>query len=191
LMDDVNGIDFENPTNQDTFRVIYYEVIDSSVNEEDISKLYNPYYENDEEWGPFDGEFKIEFEITEEGISFGDYRYDDIFVEKYNNKFPNEPIDGFFDVEEYDDDFFDEIINEYDSGSGIKIGGYPDFTQEDPREYEYEDHNILLLQIDSIDDEDEDIHIMWGDSGVCNLFISEEDLQNRDFSNILYNWDCY
>ncbi|WP_455543284.1 YwqG family protein, partial [Intestinibacter sp.] len=46
LMDDVNGIDFENPTNQDTFRVIYYEVIDSSVNEEDISKLYNPYYEN-------------------------------------------------------------------------------------------------------------------------------------------------
>ncbi|MGN1033047.1 MAG: DUF1963 domain-containing protein, partial [Intestinibacter sp.] len=118
--------------------------------------------------------------------------YSDIFVEKYNSQFPDEPIDGFYDLEEvYDGDDFYEFLEEYNSGDGIKIGGYPFFTQEDPREYDYGGYNTLLLQIDSIDDDDEDIHIMWGDSGVGNFFISAEDLKNRDFSNVLYNWDCY
>ena len=36
----------------------------------------------------------------------------------------------------------------------------------------------------------EDVEIMWGDSGVGNFFISEEDLKNLNFENVLYNWDC-
>ena len=31
---------------------------------------------------------------------------------------------------------------------------------------------------------------MWGDSGVANFFIDKEDLENNNFNNILYNWDC-
>ena len=49
-----------------------------------------------------------------------------------------------------------------------------------------EDSNeILLFQLDSQD------HILWGDSGVGNFFISKEDLKNKDFSHVRYNWDCY
>ncbi|MDE5859478.1 MAG: DUF1963 domain-containing protein, partial [Oscillospiraceae bacterium] len=32
--------------------------------------------------------------------------------------------------------------------------------------------------------------IMWGDMGVANFFISENDLKNLDFSKVAYNWDC-
>ncbi|MDY2735693.1 YwqG family protein [Intestinibacter sp.] len=191
LADECYGLDFDNSASQDTFRVIYYEQIDKNVKEEDVSKIYNPYYEDEDEWFVFEGEFKMEFEITEEGMSFEDFRYDDIFVEKYNRKFPNEPIDAFFDIDKFDSDLYDRISRENDSGEEIKIGGYPYFTQEDLREYNYNGHDTLLLQIDSFDDDDEDIHIMWGDSGVGNFFISSEDLKNRDFSNVLYNWDCY
>ena len=64
-----------------------------------------------------------------------------------------------------------------------QIGGYPFFTQYDPRQ---EDNNeVLLFQLDSQD------HILWGDSGVGNFFISKEDLKNKDFSHVRYNWDCY
>jgi uncharacterized protein YwqG len=68
---------------------------------------------------------------------------------------------------------------------GHKLGGYAYFTQTDPREYDRKirDH-LLLLQIDTDD------KIMFGDAGVCNFFISEEDLRNTIFTNVYYNWDC-
>ena len=31
----------------------------------------------------------------------------------------------------------------------------------------------------------------WRDSGVCNFFIRPENLAKRDFSRVLYHWDCY
>ena len=73
--------------------------------------------------------------------------------------------------------------DDYD-GSGDKILGYPHFTQDDPRE-NGSDYDTLLLQIDTSD------FIMWGDDGVANFFINGEDLRNGDFSDVLYNWDCY
>lgn len=36
-----------------------------------------------------------------------------------------------------------------------------------------------------------EIGLEWGDGGVCNFFINADDLANHDFSNVLYNWDCY
>lgn len=76
---------------------------------------------------------------------------------------------------------------------GHKIGGFPDFTQGDPRDGGIEDgeesYDFLLLQIDSDYDGVTD-NIMWGDSGICNFFISSEKLRRLDFSDIIYNWDC-
>ena len=72
---------------------------------------------------------------------------------------------------------------------GHRVGGYPSFTQLDPREYDqnFQEHTVLLFQLDSNDEDG----IMWGDSGVCNFFIRPDDLAKRDFSGVLYNWDCY
>jgi uncharacterized protein YwqG len=68
----------------------------------------------------------------------------------------------------------------------LRLGGYPDFTQEDPRPYN--DPSAIgdfnLLTIDSTDG------IMWGDAGVAQFFMHEDDLCRRDFFNVRYNLDC-
>ena len=53
-----------------------------------------------------------------------------------------------------------------------------------------DDENKLFIQLDSLYDSKEDI-LMWGDSGVANFFITDEDLKNRNFEDVIYNWDCY
>ncbi|WP_460734951.1 YwqG family protein [Lysobacter tyrosinilyticus] len=67
--------------------------------------------------------------------------------------------------------------------TGHKLGGYPYFTQEDPRRAD--DPRRLLLQLDTDD------QMMWGDAGVANFFIDPDDLARRDFSRVMYNWDCH
>ena len=77
-----------------------------------------------------------------------------------------------------------EEVSETFNSWGNKIGGYADFTQEDIR-YDGEEDWILLLQIASQEE-----HIMWGDYGICNFFIHPDDLAKRDFSKVMYSWDC-
>ncbi len=40
------------------------------------------------------------------------------------------------------------------------------------------------------DYKDDGWEIMWGDAGVANFFIEEEDLKNKRFDRVMYNWDC-
>ena len=72
-----------------------------------------------------------------------------------------------------------------------QLGGYPYFTQNDPREEnpEYKDFDTLLFQLDSDFSGKKDL-VLWGDSGIANFFINREALKRRDFSQVLYNWDC-
>ncbi|WP_075834877.1 DUF1963 domain-containing protein [Deinococcus marmoris] len=66
-----------------------------------------------------------------------------------------------------------------------KVGGHPDFTQTDPRGTE--DPHLLLFQLDS----ETEWGVMWGDAGIGNFFIRPEDLAARDFSRVVYHWDCH
>lgn len=96
--------------------------------------------------------------------------------EKTENRF------NYYEIEDEDDE--NEVI-------GHKVGGYPYFTQSDPRpDMENGDYyDFLLFQLDTDYIGKEDV-VMWGDSGVGNFFINSEKLKNRDFSDVLYNWDC-
>lgn len=80
------------------------------------------------------------------------------------------------------EDLSDEV-SDYLDRSGHKLGGYPDFTQDDPRGAD--DKRVLLFQLDSDDG------LMWGDSGIANFFIDPADLARADFSRVSYHWDCY
>ncbi len=71
------------------------------------------------------------------------------------------------------------------SSHGDRIGGYPDFRQNDPRKMG--DERVLLLQLDT----DDDLGFMWGDVGVGSFFILPEALECLDFSKVFYYWDCY
>lgn len=70
------------------------------------------------------------------------------------------------------------------SPGGHKVGGYPNFTQGDPRQKPGE--WTLLFQLDS----DPALNLMWGDVGTANFFIRPADLKKRDFSRVAYHWDC-
>ena len=65
-----------------------------------------------------------------------------------------------------------------------KLGGCPYFVQNDY--IGFDDDTFLLLQLD-IEDE---CGIMFGDSGNCTFTMSKDDLKKRDFSMVIYDWQC-
>ncbi|OOC57556.1 hypothetical protein BBD40_28000 [Paenibacillus ihbetae] len=67
--------------------------------------------------------------------------------------------------------------------SGSRIGSYPYFIQND---YLGFDDDFLLLQLD-IDDE---CGIIFGDAGNCVFSIPKDALRSRDFSKVVYDWQC-
>lgn len=179
--DDLYGMNFDDQQQQSGFKVLYFDQV-----LEDASQLKQDFAEvqlGEDDYLPFTGQYAIEFNLTSQPISLGDFA----FAPK---------ILGVEDIYDFEDqfeggDFEDDFIEPYDevaSASGHRLGGYPYFTQTDPRQYnEKVQDYVLLFQLDTDDAENE---IMWGDSGVGNFFIHPEDLKKRDFSKVLYNWDC-
>lgn len=172
---------------QDNFRVIYHENIIT-----DESQLLSadeiPQYETDDEiFMPFTGEYKlIAHEPEMVASSAQDFRFEDAFVKCYN-ELADEPIESLYDL---DDEVYDKIYGNV-SFEAI-IGGYPVFTQEDPRSNDcLGDCDILLFELDSVFDREKGIDIMWGDSGTGSFFIPLEKLRALDFSRVIYNYDCY
>ncbi|MDE6501903.1 MAG: DUF1963 domain-containing protein [Ruminococcus sp.] len=160
MNDDDSGLDFDNQTNQDGFRVIYYPEVDKTVTQEEIErKFVKNKYDDDPYYFPVFRECGMSFEKTEN-------RYVD-----------------FYEIEDEDDE-------RWNDGIGHKVGGYPFFTQDDPRnEKQLEYYDFLLFQLDTDYIGEEDV-VMWGDAGVGNFFINSEKLKHCDFSDVLYNWDC-
>lgn len=176
--DELYGADFDHPTIQKDFRIIYHSTII-----EDLNKVITDFsYLNTLELEDFiiPEAAKLQFELDYQPITSRDYRFEKMF---------SEDIDWEEIVDEENNTELGELYDDLCKDFGHKIGGYPFFTQTDPREWEekYQQHDILLLQIDT----DDSLNIMWGDSGVANFFIKKEDLLNLNFSNVIYNWDCY
>ena len=177
--DDVMGIDFDDQKNQANFRILYHETIekDESLLVTDFSYLK----ELDTDHFPVPYELGLTFAICHEPVSCADFRMDGLL---------GEDVDLSVLITQGDEE--KELIEVYEetfAGDGHKIGGYPFFTQTDPRDEddEYEEYEVLLFQMDS----ETETNIMWGDMGVANFFIKEKDLQNLDFSGVMYNWDCH
>jgi uncharacterized protein YwqG len=171
--DEIYGIDFDNAKAQKNFRVLYFENEEVEQFKTDFSFLEKTM---NADYLPLNSPHSLNFFIKEEYIGIGDAQYgkSENNIEKIiSSKLP-----------EIEDELMDEVYNNCQS-NGHKIGGYAYFTQEDPRLYDenLKDY-VLLFQMDT------DEEIMWGDSGVGNFFIHMDDLANKDFSNVLYNWDC-
>ncbi|MGK7924482.1 MAG: YwqG family protein [Spirulina sp.] len=171
--DDLYGMDFDNMNQQSGFRVLYFpEVSDRADNlVTDFSFLPEP-DDLPMESGVI---YHINFTIDVAPMGDSDYQFEVTFKPKFDNRSEDEYWEF---VEEYED-FFE--------GGSHQLGGYPDFTQSDPREnIDSPEPYRLLLQIDSTDDD----KIMWGDAGIGNFFIKLSALKNLDFTDVLYNWDC-
>lgn len=185
---DLWGLNLDDYMDQRGFRVLYHENVDDTVTEEMVKSFLAQKEEQweEDEYFPVNGEYKMNFMLGRESLSISDYRMELELKRRFKERFPEDELLDFWDLEE---EVYDAIMEE-DGGQGHKVSGYPFFTQSDPRE-EGSEHNILLFQLDSeFGVKGSGDKVIWGDSGVGNFFIREEDLKKLDFSNILYNWDC-
>lgn len=168
----------QSETEQINFKVIYYKDIDYTLDENDVKyKLIKP----EEIPVPFldENALKMNFSLRMEGMTFDDYRCYNLMEKIYNQHFKDD-----FSYERYI-----KLIDDEDYGNGCKIGGYPVFRQNDPREWEsenLEDYDTLLFQIAATDD-----YLYWYDNGVANFFINSEMLKKCIFDKILFDWACY
>ena len=156
-------------TNDDMYGLeddIVVNYIEDYKKDEDGLIKENP-YENDEGYDmglPFSKNGKMHFEERQMPISSSLDKFDELFKDKLSE-------------EEYDklqDDCY---------ACDSRVGGYPYFVQSD---YGFADDDFLLLQLDI----DDTCGIMFGDSGNCTFSISKDDLKNRDFSKVTYDWQC-
>ncbi len=166
------GCDLDDPTSQKDFRVLY-----SPLEDEELPIV--PYEES--ETFPVKGEYHVRFSRDVAPMSFCDYRFHSTMSEVLELN----GAKSLYDSNEEYQDMASSLFN----GEGHRLGGYPHFAQNDVREGKYEKYDRLLLQVDTHTSDTVNIH--FGDDGVCNFFISSEDLKAGNFSDVLYTWDCY
>ena len=183
--DGLLGLDFDNQTVQDSFRVIYHEEIEEFYDENELKSIYNP-YNFEESYITNDNEsYKMNFELTSEKERFEDMFYH-IFTKICKEK-------GLKQTQE--DWLYRKLLNfmQYSENYYSQCDGFAFFTQDDPREYneEYKKFDTVLFQLNSeFDENTRNWKVCIGDAGVINFFINRENLKKKDFSEILYNWDC-
>lgn len=127
---------------------------------------------------------KIKLKKATDYMSNMDYRYENTLI-KILNKISKSKFESIGEAEEHlniDIYKFEEKIPKLN----ITLGGYPDFTQEDPRPF-MDGKEECLFKLDS--NAREDIHI--GDCGILFSFISRKDLNNGNFNDVYLSWDCF
>ncbi|WP_237059974.1 YwqG family protein [Microbulbifer sediminum] len=168
--DELLGLPLDVPTGnmeELNYRVIYHPEIER---EPDLLEQQVP-DSREAQYFPLAGEYALTFS-RESGLpALADYRFGRTGIDL--GVLPDEVLDELFDRNE---------------AAGSRVGGYANFTQEDPRQGQEENAWPLLFQMDS--ESRDGVEILWGDAGVGNFFIRPEDLAQRDFSRVWYNWDC-
>lgn len=163
--DDLYGCNVDNPDKPDGFACIYHEKTDGRALEDFSFLEYERGYLPMEE--PLIAR-QLEFELGSMAVDFSDYRFEKL-------------LPGLAEDDAMRDAYFARV-----SPPALRLGGYPTFTQTDPRYWPAGANfgDFTLLTVDTTDG------IMWGDSGVAQFFMHEDDLKRRDFSKVVYNWDC-
>ena len=195
--DDCSGMDFDDGTNQNGFRIIWHESIDASVTEEQVRALDIPTSADpwDDRLGnPLRGEYALDVTPSNGCINPADDRFDEVFLAYLEELLGSEYTagrDGWYDCLSREDS--NRIFDLFEiKGPLHQVLGYPFFTQNDPRfADELKDLDTLLLQIDSEGTKDGGDRVLWGDVGIGNFFINADALRRGDFSRVLFNWDCY
>ncbi len=180
---DLYGLNFDNQTEQNGFRVFFFEDLEKESMTAEEQDVYFEGIDKSDLYTVVKGEYKIAGRVSKE-LLLND-------IQEFEKEFGSDFYDVMEQIFGEDEDKADELFNLAIDGS--QLGGYPFFMQEDPRmRTENSYHDTLLFQLASVYSEEPGakINIMWGMSGVGNFFINKQDLINRDFSNVIYNWDC-
>ena len=154
---DLYGCDFDNQRASEGFRVIYHTNLAPRPLEDFSFLLGEPDYLPLEE--PLRPR-ALSFRPDRMPVDCTDYRFEKLLPEIAA------------------DEALHEAYCDFVSPPALRLGGYPTFTQQDPRSYSTgaDFGDFTLLTVDTVGD------IMWGDSGVAQFFMHEPDLKRRDFS---------
>lgn len=163
--DDLYGCDVDNPRKSEGFACVYHEAVDGRALDDfsflNIRDGILPMHE------PLSAR-RLVFEVGKMPVDCSDYRFEKLLPELS------------------EDETLRDAYCEFVMPPAVRLGGYPTFTQTDPRYWPTgaDLGEFTLLTVDTTDG------IMWGDSGVAQFFMHEQDLCRRDFSKVVYNWDC-
>lgn len=196
----------EDSTIQRQWRLLYYQSVDETVTEEECRRKMPCSWEADTNlWRTPDKPLKMIFlPIEKEKINYDDFRFDSLFASALASCLPDANPEKYMPYGLRDDtpderELLNKIRQQIRIG-GCKIGGYPCYTQDDPRLYSeecgkpLEEWDTLLFQLD-----DDTFMFPAGDigemgfnlnGGTLNFLIRAEDLKNKNFSQVLAQWAC-
>lgn len=168
---DLYGCNLEDGFDQSNFRVLFFNEITEDIDELHTDFSFLPVYNDLPIYT--DKSVAITFEKAAEIAPITDFHFSEQFSADFFKQFG----DAEWDIRNA---YAEEV-----SAEGHKLGGYAHFAQEDPRNTE--NPLFLLFQFDT----DVELEAMWGDMGSAHFFIHKEDLESKDFSKVMYHWDCY
>ena len=167
--DDLYGCNCDQPDRSGGFRVVYH----ADTNRTPLEKF----------------EF-LERHAEGDLLSPLDEPLSPIILSAHTDTMPVDPSDYRFEKllpQIADDEDLREAYAETHEPPPIRLGGYPSFTQQDPRSYRSTSAlgDDCLITLDSTDG------MIWGDDGIAQFLGRDEDFATGDFSRVAYNWDCY
>ena len=190
-LDDLYGCSLMPPEKETkkNWCLIYQPHVKQDVSEADVLKLDIPTSLTVDD-GPVTGMLKIRFsEPVMEPISWADCRAEGIMRKIAHDLYIE--MDEDFDILDFMDCLPEDVKDTWcRTSEGLKLFGYPMFTQFDPRDENYPQYDRLLLQIDSDYKRTYKNYVLWGDLGIANFFINRYALARWDLSKVWYNWDC-
>jgi len=165
----VNAAHYHEDIFQQFYKIRFYPTVNSEV-----AMPEQEFITYSKDWFPIRQELALQFRPSQEPVSALDYRA----IRYLPNLIPSQ-----VDID------LQEIYLQHFLGAGAKMGGYGYFLEDDIRHESklLQRYDVLLLQIDSNDE----LGIMWADSGVGKFFINREKLLQKDFSDILFQWEHY
>lgn len=195
--DGMMGLDWDNPISQVGSRVIYYPTLGQART--DIPETPIDWHENGWPWGVAGEEGNYEYALSFKDVSGAPWQFyapegDQRFIDRWNDTYPEWQLTELWDLDNLGDNdaaIVDTLLDEAGKAAEEfhQLGGKPIFVQNDPREEHraLRDYTVNLLTVVSTTGPDE---IMWGDMGTANWLITPEQLAERDFSKVLYEWSC-
>lgn len=185
------GSDIDDFTNNNKFRVIYHPSINTRITTEDILELDIPSsLTSVSEYDPVKGEIGLDFKVEKRASAdYGNFK--EMFIKKaaiYGWLIDKKDNEDLYDC--LDSDIRDELLECAYNGESCLLG-YPVFSQFDIRiDERYAGYDTQLFQMESYYEDDSEFMAMWDDLGIAHFFINRNKLIEKDFTDILYYWDC-
>lgn len=174
------GYHYENPSNDASFRVIYFEDIET-----DTTKLQSPpKIENDEDFPlqPMDTCIKLQIEEKAYPTIPEMEDYSDIMASTYQKLYHEDLEKNPASV------YLSSAVYETLGYTPSRMSGHPYYIQGDPRS---ELDALVYDEVLALFQPDLSNHFMFADGGCAVFMINHEDLKKHDFSDVYYTWDCF